>query len=293
MQNYVDIDPTGEVSDYACGGATYDGHKGTDFRVRSAAAAKAGVDVLAAAPGVVKGTRDGMQDIFAKSVAPGSLAGRECGNGVVIDHGGGWETQYCHMLKGSVGVRSGDTVTRGQPLGQVGFSGFADFAHVHLEVRKDGVPIDPFLGAAAGTACIADPALAKGLWTSEAATRLGYPKGAIIRTAFTGALPSLDELEADDAGAPLLATSRQLIFFARFINLAKGDRVRFAVTGPDGFAVDSSTEPLDRNKATYVGFAGKKLTAAAWPLGHYEGTAQIVRGGAVAAEQRASFQIKE
>ena len=72
------------------------------------------------------------------------LKGRECGNGVVLRHKGGWETQYCHLKQGSVLVKSGQEVWAGQELGFVGQSGKAAFPHVHLSVRKDGKVVDPF-----------------------------------------------------------------------------------------------------------------------------------------------------
>ena len=63
---------------------------------------------------------------------------RNCGNGVVIRHADGWETQYCHLRRGSVQVAEGDRVEAGEPLGLVGMSGEANFPHVHLSVRRDG-----------------------------------------------------------------------------------------------------------------------------------------------------------
>ncbi len=105
IQTYVDIDPGKGVKDYMCGSATYDQHSGVDFRLLSAAAAtKTPFPVLASADGTVKGVRDGVEDVLFKKEKPQDVAGRECGNGVILDHGDGWETQYCHMRKGSVGV---------------------------------------------------------------------------------------------------------------------------------------------------------------------------------------------
>lgn len=68
-----------------------------------------------------------------------------------IDHGGGWVTQSCHMLKGSVAVKSGDVVNKGQPLGKVGYSGRAEFPHVHITIEKNNKVMSPFWGAAVGT----------------------------------------------------------------------------------------------------------------------------------------------
>src|SRR3990170_2240552 len=80
----------------------------------SVAAAAKHVAVLASADGTVKGLRDGMDDILIDNLTKETVKDRECGNGVVLDHGGGWETQYCHLLKGSVSVKKGDQVARSQ-----------------------------------------------------------------------------------------------------------------------------------------------------------------------------------
>src|SRR5687767_225345 len=131
IQQYTDVDPGPGAKDYRCGIATYEGHKGTDFRVLSVKAAQAGVPVLASAAGRVTGARDGMEDrLVVTPQDEAAIKDRECGNGVVLDHGGGWETQYCHMRRGSLKVREGQNVAAGEPLGMVGFSGSAQFAHV-------------------------------------------------------------------------------------------------------------------------------------------------------------------
>ena len=84
---------------------------------------EAGVDVLAAADGMVKATRDGMADPNVAETGVDAVKDVECGNGVLIEHDDGWSTQYCHMKKGSIRVREGDTVhhrdaaRRGRPVG--------------------------------------------------------------------------------------------------------------------------------------------------------------------------------
>lgn len=283
IQSYVDTDPGPGVRDYACGGSTYDKHDGVDFRLLSAKAAKDGVAVLAAAPGIVKASRDTMDDIFFRQLTPGQIKGKECGNGVVIDHGDGWETQYCHMLKGSVSVANGQQVKRGDVLGKVGFSGMADFAHVHLTVRKNGTAVDPFAPEAPPGSCTAGGG-GSSLWQPDVAARLGYRSGVILGSGFTSAPPDLNRLEADHTAlAPLDALSPALIFYARFMNLAAGDRLRFIITGPGGPLIEQLSEPIDRNKATYFAYAGKKRGALPWQQGRYEARAELVRGGAVAA----------
>ena len=87
IQQYADHDPGPGARDFTCGPLSYDGHDGTDIALATRAEMAAGVSVLAAASGRVKGMRDGIAD-FAPVIAD-----KECGNGVVIDHGDGWETQ--------------------------------------------------------------------------------------------------------------------------------------------------------------------------------------------------------
>src|SRR5262249_29150241 len=123
IQNYVDHDAGPGVRDYMCGSMTYDGHDGTDIRVPTTAAQQKGVAAVAAAAGEVLRRRDGMPDVSLRAAPPGWLEGRDCGNGVVLRHADGWETQYCHMAQGSIRVAPGERVAAGQPLGRVGISG--------------------------------------------------------------------------------------------------------------------------------------------------------------------------
>ncbi|MGB1480685.1 MAG: peptidoglycan DD-metalloendopeptidase family protein [Flavobacteriales bacterium] len=63
------------------------------------------------------------------------------GRHVVIRHGFGYETLYAHMSKSI--VRKGDRVKRGQVIGLVGSTGTSTSAHLHYEVHKDGVKVNP------------------------------------------------------------------------------------------------------------------------------------------------------
>jgi murein DD-endopeptidase MepM/ murein hydrolase activator NlpD len=63
------------------------------------------------------------------------------GRHVVIRHGFGYETLYAHMSKSL--VQKGDRVKRGQIIGLVGSTGTSTSAHLHYEVHKDGVKVNP------------------------------------------------------------------------------------------------------------------------------------------------------
>lgn len=63
------------------------------------------------------------------------------GNNVVVDHGFGFKTIYAHMHK--ITVKKGQKVKRGDVLGTVGNTGLSMAPHLHYEVIKDNVKVDP------------------------------------------------------------------------------------------------------------------------------------------------------
>lgn len=88
--------------------------------------APAGEPVYAAADGVVK-------DVITSR--------KGLGNVVEIDHGGGYVTRYAHLA--DVVARKGRRVSRGTKIGNVGVSGNSFAPHLHYEVHKDTLVLDP------------------------------------------------------------------------------------------------------------------------------------------------------
>ncbi len=290
VQNYADEAPGAGVRDHACGGLTYDGHKGTDIRLRDVAAMTRGVKVLAASGGVVKGVRDDMVDVSIREAGAASVTGRECGNGVVIDHGEGWVTQYCHMRRGSIRVQSGTQVARGDMLGEVGLSGFTEFAHVHFEVRNGAKIINPFTGAALGSAACGSSSGA--LWDANAAAALAYKPAAFLSGGFSAAPVTMNDVERGPPAAPK-SNSPALVAYVRVLGVRVGDVEILTVNSPDGssFAV-KGPEPLAKAKVHWLSFAGRKLTSSAWTLGTYSASYSLERQGKKLIDERFSFQLR-
>ena len=71
------------------------------------------------------------------------IAGSASGYGtlVVVGHGGGLSTAYAHMS--AISVSPGQSVGRGEKVGEVGNEGNSTGPHLHFEVRSDGEPVDP------------------------------------------------------------------------------------------------------------------------------------------------------
>jgi murein DD-endopeptidase MepM/ murein hydrolase activator NlpD len=63
------------------------------------------------------------------------------GKAVVLQHGRGLQTVYAHLS--IIIAREGDTVRQGQAVGGVGETGRASGPHLHFEVRRNGVPVNP------------------------------------------------------------------------------------------------------------------------------------------------------
>jgi murein DD-endopeptidase MepM/ murein hydrolase activator NlpD len=114
----------GERADPFTGFTAY--HKGIDF------AAPEGTKVTAVAAGLV--------------TVAGDSAGAGYGQMVEINHGNGLSTRYCHNEK--ILVKAGDMVRKGQEVALMGSTGRSTGPHVHFEVLKNGVQVDPlrFIG---------------------------------------------------------------------------------------------------------------------------------------------------
>ncbi|EAE5923063.1 peptidase M23/M37 family protein [Listeria monocytogenes FSL J1-208] len=105
----------------------YESHKGQDI------AGGGTITVSAAASGTV---------VFSGFGASGSGFGGY-GYVVKIDHGNGFQTLYGHMRAGSLKVVTGQRVSQGQPIGIMGSTGQSTGQHLHFEIHKNGIPVDP------------------------------------------------------------------------------------------------------------------------------------------------------
>jgi hypothetical protein len=74
-----------------------------------------------------------------KLLAQGPTAAAGCH--VILRHAGGEHSQFLHLKPGSVRVRAGETVKRGQPIGQLGHSGNSTEPHLHFQLTDGPDPL--------------------------------------------------------------------------------------------------------------------------------------------------------
>lgn len=282
IQNYVDADPSSASRDYQCGTLTYDGHNGTDFRLPSMAAQQAGVDVLAAAAGRVVRRRDGIADVSVRGAGAASVKDVECGNGVVIEHGAGWQTQYCHLARGSLRVEVGDQVTASQPIGRVGLSGLTEYPHLHFIVRHRGAIMDPFAHEASPQSCGGGHML----WEPGLHPLLAYRPRSALNTGFSTGSVSMATLEAGQPEQRPGTDAPALVAYARGIGLKAGDIQAIVLSGPSGEVLARhEAQPLERHQAQSLVFTGVRKPPAGWGKGTYRAKYQVSRDGEAVFER--------
>ena len=92
-----------------------------------------GIDIPAPAGSRINAAADGIVRFSGWSGAWGQM--------IIIDHGGGYSTLYAHNSRNR--VSQGQQVTRGQHIADVGTTGQSTGNHLHFEVRRNNVAVNP------------------------------------------------------------------------------------------------------------------------------------------------------
>jgi murein DD-endopeptidase MepM/ murein hydrolase activator NlpD len=66
------------------------------------------------------------------------------GNLIILEHPGNYRTYYAHLSNYNVELEVGNEVRRGLEIGYVGSTGRSTGPHLHFELRKDGIYVDPY-----------------------------------------------------------------------------------------------------------------------------------------------------
>ena len=274
IQQFSDHDPGPAATDFTCGPLSYDGHDGTDIALPTRKAMEQGVPVLAAAAGTVVSTRDGIADF-----AP-FPPGKDCGNGVVINHPQGWQTQYCHLKQGSIAVFPGQSVATATRLGEIGQSGRAEFPHLHLTLRHNGQTVDPF----------APIAQCGGKQPQLWDIAIPYRPGGLLGIGLAPEIPDYAAIKSGLSSPDLPANAPALVAWAYVFAPRPGDALLFEITGPEGFRF-TERSVFERPQALAFRASGKKRGAENWPLGRYKVTVRMLRDGKEIGQQSLTVTV--
>lgn len=94
-------------------------------------------------PGVDFGAKIGspIKPIRAGEIIEANYSKSGYGNTVVVNHGQGLTSRYAHLSK--IEIKVGDVVTTNTEVGQIGVTGRSTGPHLHLEIRQNGIPLNP------------------------------------------------------------------------------------------------------------------------------------------------------
>jgi hypothetical protein len=286
ISNYFDHDAAkNSYKDRTCGNMSKDGYKSTDFILKNTQQMKDGVNVVASDEGIVKAVRNNIADLNVELSGEEAVSGHECGNGVVIEHKRGYETQYCHLKKSSINVKLGDKVAKGQKIAEVGLSGFTSFPYLEFTVRMNGTALDPFTGEdqVTGKAEIAcDNTDIYSLWDKKTEKTLIYINSAVLSIGFSAKVPNAEGArEGRYNNATIPDDAKLLSFWIDILGVMKGDKLQMSIISPDGDEIYSNTKSFSADKRHVFQFSGKKLDSekTTWKNGEYIGKAVLLRDG--------------
>lgn len=263
IARYVDRERGPKEADFTCGSSTENDHKGTDITLANLGKMQEGVAVTAAASGTVFRLRNTMPDISSRHIDKEMIKEKECGNALILQHDGGWQTQYCHLKRGSLTVKVGDTVSQGDKIAEVGLSGNTEYPHLHFMVRHAGTVLDPFDGGKFADSCAADTAT---LWQKP----VRYSPVTVLPGRFTAAVPKRDEIW--DADLPSLpSNSPALVLTTRLLHMRAGDKIRMIIRDPNGKVFFDQTKTSERGLQFFYQYMGRKKPAGGFQPGTWTG----------------------
>lgn len=277
ISNYFDtsMDKDEAPEDYTCSGLTTKGSTSTTFMLKDTQEMRKGAAVLAAEDGTVSAVRDGMDDVSVHLAGRALVRGRECGNGVILEHKRGYVTEYCHLQKGSIVVAKGDKVQKGGRIALVGMSGDAEYPELEFRVRRRQDVFDPFLG---------DERLHCGslkaypLWDRQTRKKLQYIPTLLLNSGFVNKVPyAMGAREGKFRRKKLSTQDTMIVFWLDIFGVHKDDKLHVQILYPDGKVLDEESRVFKKDKRRHFQFMGKRLKQAAWPAGKYEGRVVLTR----------------
>lgn len=281
IASYVDMDPNETAQDYTCGAKTSNTHAGTDFALKDMAQMQKGIDVIAVLAGTIVKARDNLTDTIKQDADLNTLEteNKACGNGVLIDHAiagyPGLRSVYCHLKQGSLNIKDGDVVAKGDVIAQIGHSGVTKFPHLHFSLVWEGASLDPFLGRTVrpDKVLCKDDVKINPMWETE----MNYQPVSIFNSGFRTAIPNFEDIiNGDENPETFEQGSNALVYWAGFYGLNIGDIIEITITNPRGRILAKTTKEFKNWQPRQYYFTGKKQSRFL-ARGEYKSEIKITR----------------
>lgn len=273
---YPDMDKAPDsAKDYACGPATSEADPFLRIGLPDVATLTLGLFVVAADKGRVIDASDGLPDLVASSKSQIKKGTPVCGNGIVIDHGAGMTTAYCHLKRGSIRVKTGDHVERGQVIANVGQSGVALWPQLGFSIQKNGYAIDPITGGSDAEGCGFKPRSV--LELPEAFKT--YQPAAIVNLGFAIGPQTSQNVALGKAErfAQIAPSSPTMTLWGMVVGLKKGDVVKTSLADGRGRIFHQQSLVMDKDKDRQLINFSRQRGYAYWRAGTYTGEVIVAR----------------
>lgn len=292
ISRYMDHAPGPGKADYSCKAQTEDKHNGTDIVLKDLGVMETGVEVRAAAAGRVVALRNGMPDIAVTRERRKQILKQGCGNVIIIGHGSGWQTQYCHLKKDSLLVKKGDRVAAGQSIAQVGLSGITEYPHLHFMVKNRKAEnavhhYDPFNGGVFEGGCKPEENKdEKSLW------RMPIDHvGPIIMPPLASTTRMTRQTLWQEQTNELPSDTPVIYIQARGFHTLTGDIWRFTLNGPAGAAEFAHDVKQTRQRQLVGANANFRPPNGKFQDGTWTAMVTLLRNGSVMGSAQSRFEI--
>lgn len=238
--------------------------KGTDIALKSIKEMDKGVPVLAAEYGnVILINNDQKDETYY-------------GNSVVIEHRDGWKTIYTHLKPGSIIVKEGRRVRKGDKIAEIGMSGKVYFPQLRFMAFKDGELQIP-------------------LWETRLKKEIKAQDFVVANMGIAEELPLFEKVREDSyENTELYNDAGAVYLWVYGFNFKKGDLLKFSAQDPQNERILNQAFLIDRNFEENFYNIKIEKTDDSFKPGEYTAKMEFIRPvTGIAKEYSFGFNLKE
>jgi len=274
--SYPDMDANPDKArDFACGPSASEGDPFLRIALPDVSAIPLNAPVIAAAAGRVKDVNDGVADLVISGRGQLKTGSSLCGNGVIIDHGEGLNTSYCHLKHGSLKVVRGQHVVKGQVIGFAGQSGLATWPQLAFSASRNGFFLDPMTGKTDAEGCgfkprpIIDLPVPFKAYQPAAIVSMGFSLAPVATVAIaTGKAPRFVQISPEE---------KTINMWALLLGVKRGDGVKATLRDPRGRIFEARDVTIEADTDRQLINVTRTRGFVNWREGIYTGEIEVTR----------------